>query len=285
MFILIIILSQANFGGSRQVLFAGVIKNVFGTVEENRKLIARTMDDDEVNTRLLGNSSSDNVNQWLRILPGKEARNPAHGEFSEQNAGANAGQLQAAAPEWMALDRSPARATPTASSRISVSPVRQRPVSPSSSATSFDEDERLANEFTDCEEFLDWYYSPDQDARRDLIDSRISKALGPSDRVWRKVNERQTATRQKGLRSRIEIARGREIAALDHFNEEDKKVRAKVKKMGANHIRRVQQSIADRRSRRRDVRSSLCRAQFVVHMSIRPSADVLALILNYHNPN
>ena len=276
-----------------QVLFAGVIKNVFGTVEENRKLIARTMDDVEVNTRLLGNSSSDNVNQWLRILPGKEQM--AGGGSGLQVAGGSQ-TPPASASDWMGgLDRSPMRGAPgpAASSRqgMSVSPVRQRPVSPSSSAvSSIDEDDGLANEFTDCEEFLDWYYSPDQvkhpqfalrpsicprmlldfsriiancrcfqDTRRDLIDSRITTALGPSDKVWRKLTDKQTTARQKSLKSRIEIARGKEVAAVDNFNEEDKKVRARVKKMGANHIRRVQQSIADRRSRRRDVRASHAR--------------------------
>jgi hypothetical protein len=213
------------------------------------------VDDGEVNTRLLGNSSSDNVNQWLRILPGKEKSGGAS-ENPEPVAFSATSTPVGAVPEW---DKSPMRSAGVAAARIdSVSPVRQRPlsqrpVSPSSSAQSScadgDDDDLLANEFTDCEEFLDWYYSMEIDTRR---------ALGPSDKAWRRLSERSKAARQKSLKPRIEIARGKEAAALDNFNEEDKKVRARVQKMGANHIRRVQQSIADRRSRRRDVRCAVC---------------------------
>jgi len=105
----------------------------------------------------------------------------------------------------------------------------------------------------ECEEFLEWYCSPEQEPKRTGIESRLEKILAPSDKTWRRLRERQGAARSKAFRSRIELARTKEGTLVDGFNEEDKKVRARVEKMGTNHLRRVQHCIAERRSRAREV--------------------------------
>lgn len=215
---------------------------------ENRKLVARVLDDVDVSMRLLGNSLGENVNQWLRILPPKDG-----GGRAASDSGYSDGHHHSS------LDRSPIRGGLPASngSRLNaVSPARMRPISPSSSigsATSAGDDEYTQDSMEDCEDFLEWYYSPSQESQRLAIEARLEKALGPSDKSWRRSQERQSAARAKAFRSRADIAKARETALLDSFNEEDKKVRARVEKMGTSHLRRVQQCIAERRGRAREV--------------------------------
>ena len=244
---------------SLQVLFASVIRHCCA-VEDNRKVIARLIDDVDTTTRLLGNHSGESVSQWLRILPpraGVPGSPEAHGE-SPTGAG----------HPLFADDRSPMRvggggggsSQPAAGGPAArfhaVSPVRTRPVSPTSSigsATSAGDGEYAQDTMAECEEFLEWYCSPEQEPKRTGIESRLEKILAPSDKTWRRLRERQGAARSKAFRSRIELARTKEGTLVDGFNEEDKKVRARVEKMGTNHLRRVQHCIAERRSRAREV--------------------------------
>ena len=138
-----------------------------------------------------------------------------------------------------------------------VSPARNRPVSPTSSigsATSADGGELMHDTIAECEDFLEWYHRPEQDEKREAIEARLEKLLAPADKSWRRLHERQLAARSKTFRSRIELSRAKESALLDSFNEEDKKVRARVEKMGTNHLRRVQRCIAERKTRAREVR-------------------------------
>ena len=256
---------------SLQVLFASVIKHVCCTVEENRKVIARVIDDVDISTRMLGNDFGETVSQWLRILPPRAGAPPGtpdgHGdslagdEFrSPMRIGATA---TASSSEVVSVVTPPASGaiavttSGTAARFHPVSPARTRPISPTSSigsATSGDGGEMMQDTLADCEEFLEWYHCPEQDEKREAIETRLEKLLGPADKSWRRLRERQLAARSKAFRSRVELARTKESALLDSFNEEDKKVRARVEKMGTNHLRRVQRCIADRKARAREVR-------------------------------
>ena len=238
---------QTQSDPSLQILFASVIKHVCGTVADNRKLVARVMDDDDASTRLLGAMTGANVSEWLRILPSAGPVRTSSLELASNSALGLPG----------GLERSPMRGQPVgggSTQRYAISPARNRPVSPSSSIGSAnsgldDEYMGVTDSIEDCEDFLEWYYSPQQDARRIAIESRIEKALAASDKSWRRLRERQAAGRSKAFRSRIDMARARETALMDGFNEEDKKVRARVERMGANHLRRTQQCIAERWAR------------------------------------
>ena len=268
---------RASCDPSLQVLFATVIKHMC-TVEENRKVVARVIDDVDISTRMLGNYSGENVNQWLRILPPRTGPVPGSPEGHGDSLAVSGGY------PLISDDRSPMRiggavgpaadASAAASSNAAassgggaaprfhaVSPVRTRPVSPTSSigsATSAGEAEYMQDStMADCEEFLEWYHSPGQDEKREGIEARLEKLLGPADKTWRRLHERQLAARSKAFRSRVELARAKESALLDSFNEEDKKVRARVEKMGTNHLRRVQLCIVERRARAREVSISI----------------------------
>jgi hypothetical protein len=270
---------RASCDPSLQVLFATVIKHMC-TVEENRKVVARVIDDVDISTRMLGNYSGENVHQWLRILPPRavpvpgspeghgdsapggypligDDRSPMHADTAVAAAAASATPAATTAAAAAAVSNVTASSGGGAARFHAVSPVRTRPVSPTSSigsATSVGEGEYMQDTtMADCEEFLEWYHTPDQDEKREGIEARLEKLLGPADKTWRRLHERQLAARSKAFRSRIELARAKESALLDSFNEEDKKVRARVEKMGTNHLRRVQLCIAERRARAREV--------------------------------
>lgn len=277
---------RASCDPSLQVLFASVIKHVCCTVEENRKVIARVIDDVDISTRLLGNDSGENVSQWLRILPpragpvpgspeghgdslaapghshtlmavGDEVRSPMRlGGAAASASGSDAALVTVATPP---PSGGSAVGTGGGAARFhAVSPVRTRPVSPTSSigsATSAGDGDFMQDTMVDCEEFLEWYHCPEQDEKREAIEARLEKLLGPADKTWRRLHERQLAARSKAFRSRVELARTRESTLLDSFNEEDKKVRARVEKMGTNHLRRAQHCIAERKARAREVRA------------------------------
>lgn len=243
---------HASCDPSLQVLFASVIKHVCCTVDENRKVIARVIDDVDITTRMLGNDSGENVSQWLRVLPARAGASPGNPD------GYGDGLASPAHIPGTPPKSSPPAATSSggAARFPSVSPARTRPVSPTSSigsAASVDGGELMQETMADCEEFLEWYHCPEQDDKREAIEARLEKLLAPADKSWRRLRERQLATRSKAFRSRLELARTKESALLISFNEEDKKVRARVEKMGTNHLRRVQRCIAERKARSREV--------------------------------
>ncbi len=278
---------RASCDPSLQVLFASVIKHVCCTVDENRKVIARVIDDVDISTRMLGNDFGENVTQWLRILPpragvppgtpdghGDSLTSPSHPVLGDElrspmrlgtTAAASTSEVGSVVPP--PASGASAVTTGGGAARFHpVSPARNRPVSPTSSigsATSIDGGELMQDTIADCEDFLEWYHCPEQDEKREAIEARLEKLLAPADKSWRRLHERQLAARAKAFRSRVELARTKESALLDSFNEEDKKVRARVEKMGTNHLRRVQNCIAERRARFREVSTAVCTQMLV----------------------
>ena len=245
-------LHQTHSDPSLQVLFAKVIKRVCSVVMENRTLVERVLADSDASARFLGDGPGEHIDQWLRVLPTGDdgcSLREVHGEGLQCDALSNR----------FVLERSPSRNQPTNGHTNAVSPGRVRPVSPSSSigsVTSGGDEENVLDSMEDTEDYLDWYYSPEQTTRRTLIETRVEKALSPSDKSWRRLRERQLAARAKAFRTRMEIFRTKETTLLASFNEEDKKVRGRVESMGANHLRRVQQCVDERCSRAREVRQT-----------------------------